>query len=291
MVSRRSAPLRRWVLPLAILGLLPLSGCASLGLEHVGMGVGSYTTTWALGSCHRLDQLAESDAMYASDTSPAVPCTKPHQSETFAVAPITGPLARQADRPSPVWMESALRDACDWGKMAHYLGDETPDITRDIVVLQIFPSVPEWHAGVRRVRCDALIGPRTSESVATISQSLRGIVRTPAARFRVCRLGFTEVPCDGLHTAELVYPYVKFTGKELAQNRIYKLNKVKEACQSEVAAYVGVPLASRPDLKLEPELPGDYPHADSLVGHCWVAPANEQSLSGTVRRSGAGGAA
>jgi hypothetical protein len=273
----------------AAVAVMAVSGCSVPAFEHVGMGVGTYTTTWTIGSCHRLDQLVETDPMFSSDTSPAVSCASPHESETFAVVPITGAVARQAQRPSPLWLETALRTACSWQQMGAFLGDQTPDITRDIVVLQIVPSVPEWRAGVRRVRCDALIGPRTAESVASISRTLRGIVLTPAAtRFRVCRLGYDEVPCDGLHTAELVYPYVKFTDADLAESQAVKLAKVTQACQAEVAAYIGAPLARRPDLELEPELPGDYPHTDSRVGHCWVGPANGLSATGSVRRTGIG---
>ncbi len=265
-----------------------LSGCSLPPLEHVGMGVGSYRTTWTVGSCHRLDQPVETDPMFASDTSPAVPCTSPHQSETFADAPITGAVARPAQRPSPLWLESALTGACSWQRMGDYLGDQAPDITQDVVVLQIVPSVDEWKAGVREVRCDALIGPRTSASVATISQSLRGIVRTPAAaRFRVCRLGDDHVPCDGLHNTELVYPYIPFTDAQLAADYGTKLARMTAACKAEVAAYVGAPLARRPDLVLRPELPGDYPDTDSRAGRCWVAPASGMSVTGSVRRTGA----
>lgn len=275
----------------AALGVLSLSGCGSLNLEHVGMGVGSYKTTWTVGSCHRLDQFVETDPMYASDTSPPVPCGEPHQSETYADVAITGAVARQAERPSPLWLESSLRGACSAARMADFLGAEPPDITRDIIVLQIIPSVSEWRAGVRRVRCDALIGPRTMETLATISQSLRDIVRSPAARFRQCRLGYTEVPCDGLHTAELVYPAVKFSAVELTRDGNYLLGKVKNVCRQEAAAYVGAPLDRRPDLILEPELPGDYPHRDSTTGYCWVAQTNGRPVTGSVRRTGTRGAA
>ena len=292
MTPRWTTALRRSALPVLGLGVLCVSALSVPDLEHVGMGVGSYTTTWTVGSCHRLDQMVETDPVYASDTSPAVPCTSPHQSETYADVSITGPVARQAERPSPLWLESALGGACGWGAMADFLGDGPPDITRDIVVLQIVPSVPEWRAGVRRVRCDALIGPRTTDSVATISQSLRGIVRTPAAtRFRVCRLGDTELSCDGLHTAELVYPYVKFTDAELKRDHAYKLAKVRRTCVGLVAAYLGVPPDRRADLALQPELPGDYPNPDSRVGHCWVGPKSGLPTTGSVRRTEIGGAA
>ncbi len=292
MTSRYGASRRACGVLLAALGALTLSACGSLNMEHVGMGVGSYKTTWTVGSCHRLDQLIETDLMYASDTSPPVPCNTPHQSETYADVPITGAVARQAQRPSPLWLQAALTGACSWSKMADYLGDQAPDITRDIVVLQIVPSVPEWRAGVRRVRCDTLIGPRTTQSLATISEPLRNVIAlTPAAQFRVCRLGYTEVPCNGLHTAELVYPYVKFTAAELARDRTYKLEKVTNACRGEVAAYIGVPLSRRPDLVLQPEAPGDYPHRDGVAGYCWVAQVNGVPVTGSLRRSGMKGAA
>lgn len=278
---------RRWFPALWIASTLAVSGCSLPALDHVGMGVGGYTTTWTPGSCHRLDQPVETDPMFASDTSPAVPCTGPHESETFADVPITGAVARSARRPSPLWLESALSGACSWQRMADYLGDQTPDITQDISVLQIIPSVPEWNAGVREVRCDALIGPRTTAPVASISQSLRGIVGGPAAvRFRVCRLAYDRVPCNGLHNAELVYPYVPFTDAQLARDHAFKLDRVLAACEAEVAAYIGAPLSRRPDLILQPELPGDYPYADSRAGRCWVAPASGLPVTGSVRRTG-----
>lgn len=278
---------RRWASALSIASTLVVSGCSLPPLDRVGMGVGDYATTWTVGSCHRLDQLVETDPMFASDTSPAVSCAGAHESETYADVPITGAVAESAHRPSPLWLESALSGACSWQKMAGYLGDQAPDITQDISVLQIIPSVPEWDAGVREVRCDALIGPRTTASVASISQSLRGIVGGPAAvRFRVCRLAYDRVPCNGLHNAELVYPYVPFTDAQLARDHAFKLDRVLTACAAEVAAYVGAPLSRRPDLVLQPELPGDYPDTDSRAGRCWVAPVSGFPVTGSVRRTG-----
>jgi hypothetical protein len=140
---------------------------------------------------------------------------------------------------------------------------------------------------VREVRCDALIGPRTTASVASISQSLHGIIGgLGAVRFRVCRLGYDEVPCSGLHNAELVYPYVPFSDAQLAGDHASKLARVLSACKADVAAYIGAPLSRRPDLILQPELPGDYPDTDSRAGKCWVAPASELPVTGSVRRTG-----
>lgn len=203
MKPRWRAALRRAVLTVIALAALTVSGCALPGLQHVGMGVGSYRTTWTVGACHKLDQYVESDQMFASDTTPPVPCTSPHQSETYAVVPITGVVADQAQRPTPDWLDAALRGDCSWSQMEDYLGGGAAGAQRDVTVLQIVPSENEWRDGVRKVRCDALVGPRTPSSIATISQSLKGIMLTPAgARFRDCPLGNTETSCDGLHTTE-----------------------------------------------------------------------------------------
>lgn len=254
------------------------------------MGVGSYTTTWTVGSCHRLDQLSETDPVYNSDTSPAVSCGTSHESETFAVLPIGGAVAKVAQRPSPEVLDAALNGVCSSELLATFLGQESIDALDNVSVVQFVPSVPEWRAGVRKVRCDALVGPRTTQAVAAVTRSLRGILTTAAgARFRTCRLGDVEVPCDGLHSAELVDPAVPFNGAELARGQAYEMSKVLDVCNAAVAAYVGVPLAERPDLKLYPQLPGEPPDAGSTVGECWVGSASGLSTAGSVRRTGGSG--
>lgn len=299
MTARRSVlRARAGALALAAVVAAGASGCSvpsiqrvglGMGLSRVGMGAGSYKTTWTVGSCHRLDQLTETDPVYNSDTSPAVPCTGPHESETFAVVPITGAVARPASRPSPEWLQSALAGACSPQMLAGFLGEQNVDAPDDVSVLQIVPSVPEWRAGVRKVRCDVLVGPRTTESVASVTRSLAGILTTTAgARFRTCRLGGIDLPCDGLHTEELVNPPVAFTDAELAKGQAYAIAKVAKACDAEIAAYVGAPLAERPDLKLFPEQPGDPQNSAGQAGRCWVGPADGLSITGSVRRTGTG---
>lgn len=265
-----------------------LAGCSAEPLELAGLGVGPLRTTWDVGSCHRLEQLEETDPVFLSDTSPAVPCTEPHQSETFAVEPLTGPVAAAKERPSPEILQRALQGVCSWEAMGTWLGEQTPDIIRDISVLQYVPSVTEWKAGVRKIRCDALIGPRSTAGVAAISRSLAGIIRTPdAARFRVCRFGYVEVSCDQPHNAELAYPYIKFTDAALkANDRQAMLARIEKACAPIVAAYAGEPLAGLRGYTLDPELPADDMHPDSRVGHCWINAGSTRIVTGTVRRAG-----
>lgn len=261
-------------------------GCAAPVFQHAGMGVGSFATTWDIGSCHQLDQPVQTDPMMLSDTSPAVPCDTSHQSETYAVVPITGPVAQPEQRPSPLWLKHALAAACSWTALGSYIGATDVDIFRDIVPQQFLPSDDEWRAGVRRVRCDALVGPRTTGSVASVSGSLKQILRTAAgARFRVCSFGDVELTCDQPHNWELVYPFVKFTAQELKASRKAKVAKVAQACRDQVATYLGAPLAARPELSLYPEPPpGDGPHAGSVSGFCWIGLKSQGKLvTGTLR--------
>jgi hypothetical protein len=266
-----------------------LAGCSTAAIELAGLGAGPLTTTWEVGSCHRLDQPEETDPVFLSDTSPAVSCTAPHQSETFAVLPLTGPAAAAKERPSPEILQRDLRGACGWAAMGDWLGEQKPDIIRDISVQQYVPSVAEWRAGVREIRCDALIGPRTTWRIAAISRSLKGIVLTPdAARFRVCQIGYVEVTCDRPHQSELAYPYIRFTDAELkADDHKEMLAKVQKACAGVVTAYLGEPIAKLTGYTFTPELPGDNIHPDSRVGHCWISIAATGHLAtGSVRRAG-----
>jgi hypothetical protein len=203
--------------------------------------------------------------------------------------PITGPVAAPDQRPSPLWLVRALAGACSWPALGAYLGAEDVDIFRDIVPLQILPSDDEWRSGVRQVRCDALVGPRTTASIASVAQPLKRILRTAAgARFRVCSFGDVELTCDQPHHWELVYPYVKFTAAELKAGRTAKAAEVAEACGGRVATYLGAPLATRPELTLYPEPPpGDGPHVGTVSGFCWIGLKNQAKLvTGTLRAIG-----
>jgi hypothetical protein len=290
---RLSTSRRRWLGALSAgFCCAALAGCSTDAIELAGLGAGPLRTTWDVGSCHRLDQLEQTGAVVMADTSPAVPCTEPHQSETFAVLPLTGAAAAPKERPSPEILQRELRGVCGAAVMGEWLGEQAPDAIRDISVQQWLPSVAEWRAGVREIRCDALIGPRDTLRVATISRSLRGIVGTPdSARFRVCQMGYIELTCEKPHQSELAYPLVQFTAAELAANdRKAELAKVDKACQGIVKTYLGEPIAKLSGYALDPEPPGSTVHPDSQVGRCWIGPVGVSKLAtGSVRRAGGAG--
>ena len=281
---------RKWLLA-ACAALLLTSGCSAsvASWRNVGMGTGDFTTTWTIGSCHRLDQLEETDPMFPSDTSPAVPCDSSHESETYAVVPITGAIAAQPQRPSPLWLQQTLAGACSWNAMVAYLGGQSLDALQNVQVLQITPSVPEWERGVRKVRCDALIGPRTSAGVNSVSRPLRGILRQPAGdEFRVCRFDGQEIGCDRPHDAELINAWTKLrAAKPSRRTTAAETAEVLAFCRPKAQAFLGGPLAKHPRVVLYPGLPPQSPAAGTMaLGQCWLGDATRGRLWTGSLRSG-----
>ena len=261
------------------------SGCSVESLRNVGMGVGDYTTTWVTGSCHRLDQPEETDPVFPSDTSPPVPCDTPHESETYAVVPLTGQVAEQPRRPSPLWLERALTGACSWNAMTSYLGAQPLDALRDVGILQILPSEPEWEHGVRLIRCDVLLGPRTSAGVASVSRPLRSILAGPDGdRFRVCRHDGQEIGCDQPHDAELINAWIKFAAAHpTASATKQQTRKVLALCQSYLARYLGTPPDKASNIVLTAGLPPDTQHTGKQLGQCWLTDAKGRAWTGSLR--------
>jgi len=269
--------------------VLLTSGCSAAQLRNVGMGIGDFTTTWTIGSCHRLDQLEQTDPMFPSDTSPAVPCDSPHESETYAVVPITGAVAAQRERPSPLWLQQALKDACGWDAMVGYLGGQPVDALRNVGILQIAPSEPEWARGVRTVRCDVLIGPRDSAGVASVARPLHEILAASAGdRFRVCRVDGQETGCDQPHDAELINVWMKFhVGKPTKSTKAQQTATLLAFCRPSAVRYLGVPLAARPKVSIIPGLPQQAPSPNSTVlGQCWLGDTSHGRLWVGSLRSG-----
>ncbi|MFD0635838.1 septum formation family protein [Catenulispora yoronensis] len=262
------------------------TSCAVPRVDRLGLGIGDFATTWTVGSCHRMAQFMETDPVYNTDSSPAVPCDSPHSSETFAVASLTGAVAAAAQRPSPLLIRPAMVAACAGTGMIDYLGAQPVDALRDVSIMPVVPTEPEWRRGVRTVRCDILLGPRTRQGVAMISQTLRGVLTEDVgARFRVCSLGPVQVGCDRPHDAELVRPTIAVSGADLAhRTRAAIAASVYAACIGPVSAYLGTPLTDRPDLAVRARIPGEPPLTDSRDGTCWVGPARPgRAVTGSVR--------
>ena len=281
--------MKGWRIAAALTAVLVTSGCSAAAWQNVGMGIGDFTTTWTIGSCHRLDQLAETDPMFPSDTSPAVPCDSSHESETYAVVPITGAVAAQPKRPSPLWLQRATKGACSWTSMVAYLGGRPIDALRNISILQIAPSEPEWVRGVRTLRCDVLLGPRSTAGVASVAVPLHDVLAAPAGdQFRVCRVYDQEVGCDQPHDAELVNAWTKIpVGQPTKNTKSQETATLRAFCAPKALQYLGVPLADRPHLAVIPGLPQQKPTAHSTVlGQCWLGDATAGRLWTSSLRSG-----
>lgn len=74
------------------------------------------------GQCHVLSNVDEYIAL--SESRPAVPCSSPHRSETFAVVPIPAEsdLSDSVDLPTAETLAKAGHSACDSGLAFDYVG-------------------------------------------------------------------------------------------------------------------------------------------------------------------------
>ena len=227
--------------------------------------------------------------MFPSDTSPAVPCDSSHESETYAVVPITGPVAAQPQRPSALWLQQALTGACGWSGMVAYLGGGPLDALRNLQILQIAPSESEWERGVRKLRCDVLIGPRSSAGVNSVTQPLHGVLRAPAGDpFRVCRADGQEIGCDQPHNAQLINAWMKFrAGAPSARTTAKETAEVLAFCRPKAQQFLGGPLAKRSRVALYAGLPPQAPVAGSTaLGQCWLGDVSSGRLWTGSLRSG-----
>jgi len=237
------------------------------------------------GTCHHSDDWLEL-WWTASDTGPAVPCTQPHQTETMWLGKIDGPLASAHRRPNPELLTRTLSSRCDdFVQVRTYLGADTPDVHWGVNMLVRVPTPEEWSRGVRVFRCEGLPVTSTHDQ-PVLSESLQGILRrTDSARFRLCRSGGRTVSCDQPHESEAMNPWATLTGTswpgDLTNPATARM--VRSACGLVADRYLGMPLASRPDLVVTADLPTRQQWAGGGRAQCWLTNASNAPTTGTVR--------
>lgn len=229
---------------LALAGSVTLGGAAAFAKQAP---TGRPVTAQLPGTCHRALDIEELVSV-ASDSGPAVPCTAPHETETFWVDRVPGALAAARSRPNSQLLNTLTRDRCaDARRLRQYLGAAPSDVTWGLELHPRFPRVDEWAKGARQLVCQA------SADVArpggpTTTTPLAGVMATRASvRFRLCRSAGANLTCDRPHTAEATSPNVllppgPWPGAQAAAATS------QAACRPVVEAYLEAPLASRPDL-------------------------------------------
>ncbi|WP_214107857.1 septum formation family protein [Acrocarpospora catenulata] len=247
---------------------------ASCGLEHA-TAVGVLSVSAEVGSCHRM---AKPEELYTgSDTAPPVPCTEPHQSETYLVTGFTGELAAASERPGQEQLLPAVTKACDWRPIRRYLGADDRDIQWGLQIWGKFPTRAEWAAGDRTIRCD-LLAPTVQDGAGPeIAVPLAGIMRRPwSALVRRCRLGAQDTICARPHDSELIEPRVYLTWHRFPQDD-QAHRRVTRLCRDAARAYARGPIKGM-GVRFDPVTRANW--RDRQVS-CWIThPVSTTTLRG-----------
>ncbi|MFJ8816709.1 septum formation family protein [Amycolatopsis thermoflava] len=282
----------------SLLVIVTLGGVALAAAGFIqsppGLGAGELRTKWDVGACHRLDQPVETSWAFLTDTKPVVPCDSEHTTETYQVVELPAGLAAEPERPSPVLLQKEGPPLCGGDVLHAYVGADERDAVRDLTTVAFFPTEEEWRGGERRMRCDVMNVPRGQLTPVTVSFPIKDSLKTPdGSRFRTCRLDGSEVTCDQPHNRELVNPWLLFGPDQVEKGRDFMVGVAHQLCGPEAEAYLGAPPASRPDLTVVVEVPGDPSiRQDSRVGRCWLAPSDPAvTLDRSVRAYAEGASA
>ena len=199
-----------------------------------------------LGACR---MLSAADVERPWDATAAVPCTEPHNAETFAVGPL------------PATFDDAAHDDRRLGAFAYrrcgkafarFLGADESAVVRSVLSWAWFrPSPDAWEEGARWYRCDALGATAGDEGTdyGALPTTARGLLRglRPDDRWMLCArgpavAGSEKVPCAQPHdwravtTVKLGGPGDPYPGDRLVEVR------TRDYCSDSVGAWLGYPL-------------------------------------------------
>jgi len=235
------------------------------------------------GTCHVAADPGELTAT-ASDTAPAVPCDQVHQTETLWTGRVADRLAAEKRRPNPELINAMLGRSCDdFGRVQAYVGADDHDAQWGIIVEVKVPTPQEWAGGDRTFRCDAR-PPARGFGPPAATGTLRDVLRrNDSAMFRLCESRGAAVTCDQPHDREAVTPSVSLDGPTWPGDQALRTAAVT-ACSPMVEAYLGRPLASRPELVVTADVPDRNAwDAGTRNAACWVGSSGSTLATGTLR--------
>jgi hypothetical protein len=202
----------------ALAVLLTLTGCskdpstpaASAPASHPSATTPVPAPPPPSGACYRL---TVASAMQTSDTSPAVPCTRPHTARTVLVGriaptPAANPLPMDSAR-----VQRTIAARCR-ARVDDYIGGSREDQRLSRVQAVWFSPPPSAGAatsatpgGARWFRCDVVIGSGT-RTFAPLPHRTKGLLARPGAldRYGTCGTAapgsatFQRVLCSARHT-------------------------------------------------------------------------------------------
>jgi Septum formation len=194
-----------------------------------------------VGSCW---DLAARDLDQPSNASPAVPCTKAHTAQTFAVGALpasTGSSYQDRRHGSFVF------DTCTPAFRAFIAADESLAMRSQLSWVWFRPSQRGWDRGARWYRCDVVGGPDGATKLRDLPAVVKGLFATelPDA-WLTCARGTTfarstKVPCSEAHdwravtTIKVGQPQDPYPGDRIVEVRS------RDRCSDWIGAWLHYP--------------------------------------------------
>jgi hypothetical protein len=225
-----------------------------------------------IGTCHRFATVEE--YYNVSDLRLPVPCTQPHQTETFSVSTLTGPLAERPERPGLEALNAAKSELCQDGAIRRYLGAAARDEYAFLQIVIRFPAPGEWRDGARGYRCELMSTTPVNGGPPVLSEPLgNAFARAYGDRFRRCAEGDRLVPCAERHDAEFVNAWLP------VPSGVDRDNWAAGACAPYVGEYLGGPLPDRYRAAARPAPGGAACLLTSADGGSWTGSRAAQGVA------------
>lgn len=197
------------------------------------------STAQGVGTCHRFATVEE--YYNIADLRPPVPCTEPHQTETFAVGKVTGALSKRAEPPGLEALNTARAKLCQDGPaILKFLGAAPRDEYAFLQLVVRLPAPGEWRSGSRTYRCELMATEKVNGGPPVLLEPLgNAFSRSYGDWFRRCATGERLVPCARPHNLEYVNAWLP------APTDMDLDSWAADACAPYVSEYLGIPLTER----------------------------------------------
>jgi hypothetical protein len=264
---------RRLAAALALVAALALASCSNEPEAPIATPtpppVAADPPRAAVGECH---QLTYEQALAPATETPAVPCGRPHTSETFFV----GELPLEADGhlldPSAAAAQQTMAATCPRELTAWLRADEETLRLSTLRAVWFTPPAEQVSAGATWFRCDVISVAGTT--LTTLGRTLAGALRNGPGVMGLCgtaapgAAGFTPVACREDHTWRAI-SVVTFDGRR------YPGAEAARAAGQEVCRDAGRDVAADAlDFEWGYEWPSrEQWQAGQHFGRCWAPEA------------------
>jgi hypothetical protein len=248
------------LLPLTLVG-----GCGGGPATPAGgSGRADATAVPQDGVCRNLRRV---DTSRPSNATRVVPCTDPHNAETYATGSLPRSFAHvDVDDPDlDVW----AYQTCGTGLRRHLATTDSVAMRSMLTWVWFRPSERAWRDGARWYRCDVVGGGAGSGRFLDLPTTTTGLLARPDDHWMTCARGSdpdhgTKLPCTEAHAWRAVTTIKVGEPDDPYPGDAAVARKSKDFCASSVAAWL--------------QYPTDYDYAYTWFGEREWAAGNRRSV-------------